>query len=375
MRPRYLVTAGVGLLAVALTVASCELLGLGGDDSVEVAWSDGLPAGGMTWTGVPAVVGGHVIAEYGTGLRAWDLATGQVIWTRPLRTGVTLNSRNIVVAAGRAFAAGGDSVYAVDAATGARLWAFLPDAQAALGEIGVDDQSVYVGTRSHRVYALDPATGQVRWSVDIGPTWTNFGIVLGLSSSGDTVYVGAAEDLNASGGLRRGHMIALNRATGAELWRFITPNDRSDVSGAPRVVGRLLLASDLYGGSFFALDRFTGQEVWRIPTSGIGPSRSPLIRDQTAYVGANDRNVYAVDYNTGQVRWRTDTGGSVSGFAFCGDLILVNNTELHALELSSGKETSALFVNENEFLWSDFGAENRRAFVVGNSAVYGLRCS
>jgi hypothetical protein len=44
------------------------------------------------------------------------------------------------------------------------------------------------------------------------------------------------------------------------------------------------------------------------------------------------------------------------------------------LELSSGKEVDALFVNQNDFLWSDFGAENRRAFVVGNSSVYGLRC-
>lgn len=55
-------------------------------------------------------------------------------------------------------------------------------------------------------------------------------------------------------------------------------------------------------------------------------------------------------------------------------LLLANNTELHALELSGGKEVDALFVNQNDFLWSDFGVENRRALVVGNSAVYGLRC-
>ncbi len=372
---RYPAVASVCLLALTATLTSCELLGLGSDDSVEVAWSGELPSGGMSWIGVPAVLGGQVIAEYGTGLRAWNLETGEVLWTRPLRTGVTLNSRNIVAADGRAFAAGGDSVYAVDASTGARLWAFLPDDQAALGETGVDDQSVYVGTRSHRVYALDVATGQMRWSVDIGAGWTNFGIVMGVASSGDTVYVAATEDLNASGGLRRGHVVALNRSNGAELWRYITPNDRSDVVGAPRPAGRFLLASDHYGGSFFALDRFTGQQVWRVLTDGIGPSRSPLLRGQVAYVGANDRYVYAVDVNTGRVRWRTDTGGSVAGFALCGDMILAQNVELHALALNNGEEVGALFVAEDEFLWSDFAAEDRRAFVVGNSAVYGLRCS
>jgi eukaryotic-like serine/threonine-protein kinase len=297
-----------------------------------------------------------------------------VLWTRPLRTGVGLHSRNIVIAGGRAFAAGGDSVYAVDAATGARLWAFLPDAQGALCEIGADDQSVYVGTRSHRVYALDAATGQARWSVDIGRTWTNFGIVMGVGSSGDTVYAGATEDLNASGSSRRGHVIALDRATGTELWRYVTPNDRSDVVGAPRAVGRLLLAGDHYGHSFFAVDRFTGKQIWRVPTDGYGPSHSPVVRGGIAYVGANDRRVYAVDLATGRIRWSTDTGASVAGFALCGDLILANNTEFRALELSSGEQVGALFVAEDEFLWSDFATENRRAFVVGNSAVYGLRC-
>jgi outer membrane protein assembly factor BamB len=366
----------VATLGIALTIAGCELLGIGDDNGrIEIAWSGSLPPGGMAWTGVPAVLGGRVIAEYGTGLRAWNLETGEVVWTRPLRTGVTLNSRNIVVADGRAFAAGGDSIYAVDASTGARLWAFLPDAQAALGEIGVDDRSVYIGTRSHRVYALDPATGQLQWMVDVGPTWPFLGVVLGITASADTVYVGAGEFLTEGGGLRRGHVVALDRSTGAELWRYITPNDQNDVTAAPRVHDRLLLVSDLYGGSFFALDRFTGQEVWRVHTSGLGPNRPPFVRGGVAYVGANDRFVYAVDVLTGRVRWSTDTGASVGRFALCGNMILAQNLELHALDLTNGEEVGALFVAQDEFLWSDFGVEDRRAFVVGNTRVYGLRCS
>ena len=244
-------------VGVALALAGCERLGIGDDDNrVEIAWSGDLPNGGMNWTGVPAVLDGRVIAEYGTGLRAWNLETGEVLWTRPLRTAV-----------------------------------------------------------------------------------------------------------------------ALNRSTGTEPWRFVTPNDRSDVSGAPRVADRLLLASDVYGGSFFALDRFTGGEIWRIRTDGFGPNRAPLVRGTTAYVGANNRSVYAVEAATERIRWRTDAGGSVAGFTLCGDLVLANTTELRGLERSSGDEAGALFVNENEFLWSDFGAENSWAFVVGSEAVYGLRCS
>jgi outer membrane protein assembly factor BamB len=211
--------------------------------------------------------------------------------------------------------------------------------------------------------------------VDVGATWSNFGIVMGLSSSGVTVYAAATEDLNFSGSLRRGHVVALDRSTGTELWRYITPGDQSDVGAAPVIQDRLLLGSDVYGGSFFALDRFTGQQLWRVRTNGIGPNRPPIVRGQVAYVGANDNQVYAVDVLTGHVRWRTDTGASVAAFALCGDLILANNTELRALELDSGKEVGALFVAQDEFLWSDFGSENRRAFVVGNRAVYGLRCS
>src|SRR4051794_676687 len=228
----YLVIGGGSLLAVGLVTAGCELLGLGDDHGVEVAWSSDLPSEGTTWTGVPAVLDDHVIAEYGTGLRAWNLETGEVIWTRSLRTGIPLNSRNTAVAGGRAFAAGGDSVYAVDALSGTRLWAFLPDEQAAECEIAVDDQNVYVGTRSHRIYALDAATGQQQWMVDVGPSWPFLGVVLGLTASGDTVYAGAVEFLTEGGGLRRGHVFALNRLTGAELWDYVTPGDQSDVSGA-----------------------------------------------------------------------------------------------------------------------------------------------
>jgi outer membrane protein assembly factor BamB len=365
----------VAAIAVTLTIGGCELLGLSDNDRIEVAWSGSLPVGGMAWTGSPAVLGARVIAEYGTGLRAWDLENGDVLWTRPLRTGVALNSRNIAVADGRAFAAGGDSVYAVDVGTGARLWAFLPDAQAALGETGVDDRNVYAGTRSHRVYALDAATGQMRWVADVGASWTFLGVVVGVSASGDTAYAAAGEFLSEGGGLRRGHVVALDRSTGAELWRYITPGDQNDVSGAPRVEGRLLLVNDVYGGSFFALDRFTGQEVWRVRTNGYGPNRAPLVRGDVAYVGANDNYVYAVDVLTGRVRWRTDTGASVAGFALCGGLILAQNLELHALELDSGEEAGALFVAEDEFLWSDLAANDSRAFVVGNESVYGIRCS
>lgn len=362
-------------LAACGALTACDSLSPKTPGPVSIVWSAPLSGGDAGWIGFPGVSGNLVIAQTGPSLQAFDIATGRSVWTTQLRTGHPVGAENVATANGRAFVASADSVYALNAATGGRLWAFLPDDQGALCQIVADSVAVYVGTLSHRVYALTADSGHVLWSVDVGPAWTNPGAVNGIAESGDTLYVSARQYLNPSGGLRTAQVLALARATGAELWRYVGPNTTNDANRAPTVSSNLLLIADLYGGTFFALDRFSGAQVWRDSTTGLGPAQGPIVAAGVLYVGAGDQFVYSTDPQSGTVRWKVNTGGSVDYVALCGSVLLANNLQLHVLDTSRGKDIETLLTGDGQdYPTSAFAVSGRRAFVIGNAGAYGLSC-
>ena len=77
---------------------------------------------------------------------------------------------------------------------------------------------------------------------------------------------------------------------------------------------------------------------WTFPTGGRIVS-SPVYRDGTVYVGADDGNVYAIDAADGRQRWKRRTGGPVpSTPAVAGDTVYVASYDgkLHALDARTG---------------------------------------
>ena len=371
--PRHGVTPVLGLFLLALLV-SCDLSS-GNTGPVQIAWRYPLSGSEAGWIGIPAVSGNLVIAEMGPWLRALDLSTGHLVWQTRLSSGLHIGARNVAIAGGRAFVAGADSVYAVDATSGQRLWAFLPDAQGALCQITADSTTVYVGTRSHRVYALSADSGQVRWSVDIGPALTNPGVVNGIAEAGDTLYVTGLEYLNPSGGFRTAQVIAMTRVSGSELWRYTGPDSANGTNNAASLSGDLLLVADIYGHSFFAVNRFTGMQAWRVPTSGLGPIQAPVVSGTTLFVGGEDNFAYSNNVQTGSARWKVDVGGSIDYVALCGRVLLANDLELRVLDTARGADLQTLLTGVGEdYPTSAFAVRGAQAFVVGNAGAYGLSC-
>jgi len=318
------------------------------------------------------------VFEDGGGLTAVDVRTGDARWSTLLRQGVNLNADNVAIGGGLAFAAGGDSVYAVNMSTGARVWAFLPDEQGARCEIAADDQVVYVGTRSHRVYALDASTGQPLWVVELAGSWPFVGIVTGIALGPTELYAGVLETLDMNGATRRGHVIALSRADGSEQWRYTSPGTSNDVNSAPVLAGDLVLASDLAGSSAFALDRATGQLRWRVSLdpSSVGPSRGPIVREGIVYVGAQG-GVYAVRLSDGSALWTREAPGTlgVRDLAFCGNVLLAQNQGVRAVRLSDGELLSSVLHDDgSNFPTSGYGVVGNRAVAVGFRFIYGLAC-
>ncbi|WP_331773054.1 serine/threonine-protein kinase (plasmid) [Embleya sp. NBC_00888] len=287
----------------------------------------------------PAVAEGVVyVGSDDKEMHALDARTGNHKWTYTTRDKV--DSSPTVVDGVVYFGSDDGNMYAVEAGTGNRKWTFTPrvlpyPVQESPAVVG---GSVYIGNSNH-VYALDAATGVVKWNFE-RPGIDRPGIDWGFSSTavvGGVVYVVDATNvyaLDAATGNQkwastpgsdrafsspvvtdgvvytgtRTNVYALDAATGNQKWASTV--DYSDFHSSPAVVDGLVY----FGGndSVHALDAATGVRKWIFTTGGSVPE-PPVVVAGVLYVGSYDKNVYALDAATGNRRWTFTTGGGVFG--------------------------------------------------------------
>lgn len=152
-----------------------------------------------------------------------------------------------------------------------------------------------------------PAGPTPLWSFDLGaPTWAS-----PISSADGFVYVG-----DSAGTF---HAVRTHDGSPAWTWR-----------GSVRIDGRATIAGE---NIFFVdgacalvcLSRRDSALRWRAPlhdaalAGGAAPDNptfnrrtaTPLVIDDTVYVGSSDGGLYALDAGTGEKRWRADAGAAV----------------------------------------------------------------
>ena len=183
----------------------------------------------------------------------------------------------------------------------------------------VADGTVYVGNWGH-AYALDAATGHLRWT----QITANSASDSTPAVADGTVYIGAYTTASGCPSSGCGVVYALDAATGHVRWTQITG---TNFDFTPAVAG-----GTVYVGSeddtVYALDAATGHVRWAYTTASILEARGPgpVVAGGTVYVGSNDA-VYALDAATGQVRWSHTTGGLVSSPAVADGTVCIGSTE------------------------------------------------
>ena len=225
------------------------------------------------------------------GVMALDAATGRVLWRVALRPDHLLNVRaGLPVAGGRVFATeGGEEprVTALDEKTGKPVW------RAGLGkehgnEIGpasVSGGFVFVASRtalSRRrkpgpqvgaVVALDAATGKELWRhravrPGLRPLYTDGKVVAATFYEKTT---------------RKYLFRLLSAKNGKVLWTFDRRFSRYNPPAA--TIGKDVVLIKPYGGSFYVVDRGTGRQIARFrdrTNSGCG---TPVLAGGHAYLG------------------------------------------------------------------------------------------
>jgi outer membrane protein assembly factor BamB len=354
---------------------SCTAL-TGGEDPGAPLWRTELDGSPRNASGTP-VSDGERLYVVVDGVTAFDARTGGKLWNTQV-PGLQTRPANLSTSGGRVFGAG-RIAFALDAVSGSEVWRFalpIPDtASASLGRTAVDDGTFYVGTDTHQVFALDQATGTVRWISDIGPSWQHRGIITGITVSGDTLFISARQYNAHNGYISTGWIIGLDRATGRRIWSYRNGDGRDwrTVSAGVSVAGPLLLASDHLSGSVFAIDRTTAQEVWRRtgPADKFGSLTSPIPIGQVAYFASIDTHVYAVDVSTGAVRWRATNPGANISFAVCGNFAFASYMSLAILDRDSGRVQNR---SRGREIFTDVAVHEKRAFAVSDHAVYAYQC-
>lgn len=213
------------------------------------------------------------------------------------------------------------AVYAIDAATGTEKWKVVTKGRV-VSSPAVAEGTVYIESYDGLLYAIDAVTGQVRWTFATGgehrfmarhihglepanelmPDPFDFYLSSPAVSSG-RVYFGSGD----------GNIYAIDVASGALKWKVSTGNV---VHSSPAVADGVVFIGgwDTY---LHALDAVTGHELWRFKTgedeaihNQTGIQSSPVVSDGLVYIGCRDSRLYALDVKTGQQMWAFDNKGS-----------------------------------------------------------------
>jgi len=234
----------------------------------------------------------------------------------------------------------------------------------------VRDGIVYVGSNDGRLYALDAGSGGERWRLQ----------TQGRVASSPAVADGRVYVLSYDGRLH-----AADAATGKGLWSFATGGERrfahANLHGAEPAAELMPDPFDFFlsspvvvdgvvffgsgDGHVYAVDADSGALRWKFTADGVVHA-SPAVVDGTLYVGDFSSRLYAIDTATGRERWRFQAGtdpktGNQQGFqaspVVVDGVVYVGcrDSKFYALDAATGRER-----------WS---YSNKGSWVIGSAVV------
>jgi len=247
------------------------------------------------------------------------------------------------------------------------------------------DGVVYFGSDDGSLYAVDAETGARKWSYATGGPVASTPAV-----AGGVVYFGSYD----------GKFYALDARSGRVKWKFVTGGERRfEAKGIHGFMPRnqtiadpwdIFLSSPVvvkgavyFGsgdGNLYALDAETGQLRWKFHTGDVVHA-SPAYARGALYFGSWDSYFYAVDAATGRLKWRFQGGVDpdihnqvgfqssptvVDGVVYTG----CRDSNVYALDEATGKQKWA-FNNQGSWVISSPAVvKGKIVFATSDSSLF-----
>lgn len=215
----------------------------------------------------------------------------------------------------------------LDAATGVELWRYHAPLDTMYrvaprpgsverARTDADESTVYVPAWGASISAVDIKTGIAKWVWRPEPTLQHRSGSMAVRLAGDTLFATMWHNLDSLGSKSEAWLLAIDKHSGREFWRFIFPRQASGTMAwtAPAVWRGLVVVS-LLTGDLYAVDRNTQRIAWHVPTH-IPPSYSlpvalisaPDVHGDVVYSGASDEKLRAYNARDGTQIWEAPGG-------------------------------------------------------------------
>ena len=272
-------------------------------------WSFPEKSGTQVFVSNPVIApdGQVLVASAGAdnGVYNLDPATGRENWVAPL----VANNHWVaspLIEGDTVYAANNNgSLYAAELATGFIKWSLALEGSL-WGAPTSNGKLIFVTSLNHMVYAVDPDRRQVAWQADLAGSAPGSATV---SSDGSTVYVGSFGK----------KVFALDAASGAIRW---TAEAQDWIWGAPMQSGETVFAADI-SGRVYSLGATHGKNAWPSLSPDGAITASPVALGDGVLVATESGSLYAFD-GSGTKSWDVNVGGQIfTTPVIAGDMILV----------------------------------------------------
>ncbi|MFT6169364.1 MAG: outer membrane protein assembly factor BamB [Celeribacter sp.] len=282
-------------------------------------------------------------ATHAAGHNRFTSSTPAVAWVAPIGQGNTrkLRMTSAPVAANGLIAAfdAGSTVTVISAATGAPVWtrditpASEKQGDASSGSLVISGTTLLAATAYGEIIAFDLATGAQRWTQRIDAAGA-----AGVTAHQGLVYVVGGDS----------QLWAIDLATGLVKWQITGPETIASRVGAPApAVNDRLAVVPFSAGDVYGVFRQGGTRLWSASLAGKRAglvyanvsdiTSDPVIVGNTAYMGNQAGRFAAFDMDTGERRWTTREGAYSPASVVGGSVFIVTDrAELVRLSASNG---------------------------------------
>jgi outer membrane protein assembly factor BamB len=253
---------------------------------------------------VPPIVHGGRIYVYDTSGTVYALSPGGgSAWSVSLAPegersraagGGIAASGNVIFAA-----TGFGELVALDAASGARIWAFTLSAPAYSAPTAASGK-VYVVSATNVLHAVNQADGTEAWQYPGIPETAGVLSAASPAVSGNTVVVPYSS----------GEVIAFDTESGELKWadavirstRTLAVSGLTDVAASPVIYEGVVYATGVSGRTI-AVRLSDGERLWE---QNIGSASTPAVSGNALFIVDLEDNLVAVDRASGNAFWRTE---------------------------------------------------------------------